>query len=57
MTPIQNLYKMLKFTSDASTLTEAQISVLLPLLSEEVGAREAGRVKRLLARSGLKPIK
>lgn len=57
MTPIQNLYKILKFTSDASTLTEAQINVLLPLLSEEVGAREAGRVKRLLARSGLKPIK
>ena len=57
MTPIQNLYQTLKFISDASTLTEAQIKVLVPVLTEEIGMREAERIKRLLLRSGLKPIK
>jgi DNA replication protein DnaC len=57
MTQIQNLYKTLKFTSDPSTLTEAQVKALMPVLLEEVTARETSRIKRLLDRSGLKPIK
>ncbi len=57
MTPIENLYKTLKFISDTSTLTEEQIKVLMPVLAEEASIREANRIKRLLDRSGLKPIK
>ena len=57
MIPIQNIYKTLKFISNASALTEAQIKVLLPVLTEEIGARETSKIKRLLDRSGLKPIK
>ena len=57
MTRIQEMYKALKFVSEASSLSEAQIKLLTPLLTEEINAREANRIKHLLHRSGLKPIK
>ena len=57
MTRIQDIYKTLKFISDASTLSEAQIKVLTPVLTDEISARETRKIKRLLHRSGLKPIK
>jgi hypothetical protein len=44
MTQIQNLYKTLKFTSDPSTLTEAQVKALMPVLLEEANARETSRI-------------
>ncbi len=57
MTPIENMYKTLRFISDASTLTEEQIKVLMPVLTEESRAREGKRIKYLLRRSGLYPVK
>lgn len=57
MTPIQEIYKTLKFVSEASALTQEQIKILEPVLKEEIGAREARRIHHLLTRSGLKPIK
>ena len=57
MTPIQEIYKTLKFVSDAETLTEQQIKVLEGVLKEEISAREVRRIQSLLTRSGLKPIK
>lgn len=57
MTPIQSLYKTLRFASDPSSLTEAQLKILLPILAEESSVREANKIKHLLNRSGLKPVK
>lgn len=57
MTRIQEIYKALKFVSESSALTEAQIKALTPVLNEEIKAREANRIKTLLHRSGLRPIK
>ena len=57
MTQIKDIYKALRFVSESSTLTEAQIKVLIPVLTEELSVRETNRIKHLLNRSGLKPIK
>jgi DNA replication protein DnaC len=57
MTPIQEIYKTLKFVSDAKDLTQAQVSVLEPVLKEEINVRQERRIEYLLNRSGLKPIK
>ena len=57
MTPIQEIYKTLKFVSDACLLNEEQAKVVRPVLEEEINAREVRRMQYLLTRSGLKPIK
>lgn len=57
MTPIQEIYKTLKFVSDAGALLPEQIKMLEPVLKEEISMREARRIQHLLTRSGLKPIK
>ena len=57
MTPIQEVYKTLKFVSDAGVLTSEQAGFIEPVLKEEINAREAKRMQYLLVRSGLKPIK
>src|SRR5208283_11087 len=57
MTPIQEIYKNLKFISDPKDLTQEQIKVLEPVLTEEINVRRERRIECLLNRSGLKPIK
>ena len=57
MTPIQETYKTLKFVSDACVLNEEQVRILQPVLQDEINAREAKRMRYLLIRSGLNPIK
>jgi DNA replication protein DnaC len=57
MTPIQEIYKTLKFVSSAEALTPEQIKILEPVLKEEISTRETRRIQHLLVRSGLKPIK
>jgi DNA replication protein DnaC len=57
MTPIQEIYKTLKFVSDPKDLTEKQIQVLESVLTEEINVRRERRIECLLNRSGLKPIK
>lgn len=57
MTPIQEIYNALRFVSDPAGLTDAQIATLLPVLTEEISAREERRIRHLLHRSGLRPIK
>ena len=57
MTQIQEIYKTLKFVSDAGGLTHEQVKILEGVLKEEISAREVRRIQHLLTRSGLKPIK
>ena len=57
MTPIQEIYKNLKFVSDPEDLTQEQIKVLEPVLTEEINVRRDRRIECLLNRSGLKPVK
>ncbi len=57
MTRIQEIYKTLKFVSEPSDLTEEQVKALLPALTVEAAAREERRIKHLLNRSGLRPVK
>ena len=57
MTPIQEIYKNLKFVSDPKDLTEKQVQVLEPVLTQEINVRQERRIEYLLNRSGLKPIK
>lgn len=57
MTPIQEMYKTLKFVSDPKDLTEKQVQVLESVLQEEINVRRERRIEYLLNRSGLKPIK
>lgn len=57
MTPLNDIYKALKFVSESSFLTEEQIKVILPVLQEEVAARELKRIQYLLRTSGIKRIK
>lgn len=57
MTPIQQLWTHLKFVSDCASLTDEQIKTILPVLKEEVSAREIKRMRYLLQRSGIKRIK
>lgn len=57
MTPIQKIWEELKFRSDCNNFTDEQIKILLPVLKEEVSAREIKRIKSLMQRSGIKRFK
>jgi len=57
MTPIQEIYKNLKFVSETKDLTQEQIKVLEPVLTQEINVRRERRIECLLNRSGLKPVK
>jgi len=57
MTPIHQIWDKLRFTSDCSSLTEEQIKTIIPILRDEVSAREVKRIRYLLQRSGIKRIK
>jgi len=57
MTPIQELFKTLRFISNADGLSAEQVKTLLPILATEKNLREEKRIKYLLHRSGLRPIK
>jgi len=57
MTNIHKIWEQLKFVSDPSSLTEGQVKAIIPVLTEEVNAREHRRIQYLLKRSGIKRIK
>ncbi len=57
MTPIQEIYKALKFVSNATVLTKVQSETIAPILETEINMREERHIRHLLHRSGLKPIK
>ena len=57
MTRIQQLFQQLKFAGDYSTITDEQTKTILPILEEELKAREFKHVRYLLQRCGLKRIK
>lgn len=57
MTPINQIWKQLKFVSDYSSLTEEQIKTVFPILKDEAMCREIKRMRYLLQRSGIKRIK
>lgn len=57
MTKILELWKDLKFVSDAGSLTDDQMKCLLPVLEEERHQRKCRRIQYLLNRSGIKRIK
>ena len=58
MTPqLTELWKLLKFASDPSGLTPAQIESLLPVLEEEANQRKLKQIRYFLQRSGIKRIK
>lgn len=57
MTQIRQMWSELRFVSDCSTLTEEQIKSVMPILKDEVQAREVKRIRYLLQRSGIKKIK
>ena len=57
MTQIRQIWDNLRFVSDCSSLTEEQIKTIIPILKDEVSAREVKRIRYLLQRSGIKRIK
>jgi DNA replication protein DnaC len=57
MTQIQQIWNQLRFVSDCSSLTEEQIKTIIPILKDEVSAREVKRIRYLLQRSGIKRVK
>lgn len=57
MTQIRQMWSQLKFVSDCSPLTEEQVKAIIPVLKDEVSAREVKRIQYLLHRSGIKRIK
>jgi len=57
MTPIDELWKSLKFVSNPSALTDEEKTVLVRTLREECLERERRRIQYLLARSGIKRVK
>ena len=57
MTQIRQIWNELKFASDCSSLTEEQVKAIIPILKDEVSAREVKRIRYLLHRSGIKRIK
>ena len=57
MTHIETIWKQLDFVSDCATLTQEQITTLLPILQQEAAARHVKRIRYLLTRSGIKRIK
>ncbi len=57
MTQIRQIWNELRFASDCSSLTEEQVKAIIPILKDEVSAREVKRIRYLLHRSGIKRIK
>lgn len=57
MTQIRQIWNQLRFASDCSSLTEEQVKAVMPILKDEVSAREVKRIRYLLQRSGIKKIK
>ncbi|MBI5144489.1 MAG: ATP-binding protein [Candidatus Omnitrophica bacterium] len=57
MIQIRQIWSELKFVSDCSSLTEEAIKTIMPILKDEVSAREVKRIRYLLLRSGIKKIK
>lgn len=57
MTNLPEIWKQLKFVSDCTVLSKEKVETLLPVLEKELYARETKRIKYLLQRSGIKPIK
>ena len=57
MTKILEVWKDLKFVSDAQALTEEEQKSILPILEEELRQRKCRRIQYLLNRSGIKRIK
>ncbi|MBI4746536.1 MAG: hypothetical protein HY786_08360 [Deltaproteobacteria bacterium] len=57
MTQIRQIWDNLRFVSDCSSFTEEQIKTIIPILKDEVSAREVKRIRYLLQRSGIKRIK
>lgn len=58
MTPqLTDLWKLLKFASDPSSLTPEEIQTLLPILAEEARTRQLKQIRYLLQRSGIKRVK
>jgi len=57
MIQIRQIWNELKFASDCSSLTEEQVKAIIPILKDEVSAREVKRIRYLLQRSGIKRIK
>ena len=57
MTQIRQIWNDLKFVSDCSSLAEEQVKAIIPILKDEVSAREVKRIRYLLQRSGIKKIK
>jgi DNA replication protein DnaC len=57
MTPLTELWKALKLSSDCTELSNEQVQILLPILQAEAQAREIKQIHYLLQRSGIKRIK
>ena len=57
MTQIRQMWNELKFVSDCSSLTEDEIKTIIPILKNELSAREVKRIRYLLQKSGIKRIK
>ena len=57
MTKILEVWKDLKFVSDAGNLTDEEQKSILPVLEEERRQRKSRRIQYLLNRSGIKRIK
>jgi len=57
MTPIEALWKQLKFVSPLPELTAEQTKLVVPMLEEEYQTRKARQIRYLLQRSGMKRMK
>jgi len=57
MTPLGEVWENLKFVSDSSMLSKAQVETIVPVLEEEYRARRTRQIRYLLKRSGIKRIK
>jgi DNA replication protein DnaC len=57
MTRFNELWNILKFISDPSTLSPEAAQTILPILEEEARAREVKQIHYFLQRSGIKRIK
>jgi len=57
MTRLHELWKLLKWVSDPSGLTDQTREALLPVLEEEFEARRARQIRYLLQRSGIRRVK
>lgn len=57
ITPLHEIWVRLKFVSDAHGLTAEECTAIMPVLANEIKARELKRIKYLLNRSGIKLVK